>query len=73
MTKQEVVAIGKQAIEARFPGSTKGHTFGAFIITDGYWAVFIPHQDRPNPLGGGQPVAEVRDRDGKVVKVYRAK
>jgi hypothetical protein len=72
MSELEVVAVGKRAIEARFPGTTKNRTFGAFIITDGYWAVFSPHPGQTNPLKRGEPVAEVRDSDGKAVSVYRA-
>jgi hypothetical protein len=72
MSEPEVIAVGKRAIEARFPGATKNRIFGAFIITDGYWAVFSPHRDQPNPLKRGEPIAEVRDSDGKVVNVYRA-
>jgi hypothetical protein len=72
MSKLEVVAIGKRAIEARFPGATKNRTFDAFVITDGYWAVFSPHPGQPNPLKRGEPVADVRDSDGKVGNVYRA-
>ena len=68
MTKDQVVAVGTRAIEARFPGATKGRTLAPFMITDGYW------QSRSNVAvgragGGGDPVAEVRDRDGKVVNV----
>jgi hypothetical protein len=72
MSEHDVAAIGKRAIEARFPGSTKGRSFGAFRITDGYWAVFSPHADQANPLRRGEPVAEVRDSDGKVVSVRLA-
>jgi hypothetical protein len=41
MTKDQVVAVGTRAIEARFPGATKGRTFAAFMITDGYWTISV--------------------------------
>ena len=69
MTKDQVVAVGTRAIEGRFPGATKGRTFVAFMITDGHWAVSVQRGGRPRRFGGGNPVAEVRDRDGKVVNV----
>ena len=34
ITKDEVVAIGKRAIEARFLGVTQGRAFAAFMLTD---------------------------------------
>jgi len=69
MTKDQVVAVGTRAIEARFPGATKGRTFAAFMITDGYWTISVQRDGWPRRLGGSDPVAEVRDRDGKVVNV----
>ena len=69
MTKDQVVAVGTRAIEARFPGATKGRTFAAFMIADGYWAISVQRGGRPLRFSGGDPVGEVRDRDGKVVSV----
>jgi hypothetical protein len=65
MSKLEVVAIGKRAIEARFPGATKNRTFDAVVITDGYWAVFSSHPGQPNPLKRGEPVADVKGQRRK--------
>ena len=52
MTKDQVVAVGTRAIEARFPGATKGRTFVAFMITDRYG------QSRSNVAVGRAGLAE---------------
>src|SRR6266480_4586031 len=69
MTKQQVIAVGQPAIEARFPGATKDHRLVAHIITDGYWTVFFLHPGQPDRPRRGEPIAHVRDSDGKVVDV----
>ena len=73
MTKQEAIAVAVRAIEARFPGATKNRSFDA-TFQDGVWGVsgVIPNRP-PGLLGGGMPTAEIRDRDGAVLKVYFAK
>ena len=69
MTAQQVVAAARPAIEARFPGSTKNHGLVAHVITDGYWTVFFVHPGQPDHPKRGEPVAHIRDSDGKVVDV----
>ena len=73
MTKQEAIAVGMQAIEARFPGATKNWSFDA-TFDDGVWGVagILPHRP-PGLRGGGMPTAEIRDKDGAVLKVYFAR
>lgn len=74
MTKQEVIAVARRAIEARFPwAAAKHYHYDAVLQGDGIWGVGVPHPDRPGLRGGGDPNAEVRDRDGKVLKVYLAR
>jgi hypothetical protein len=72
MTTQQVVAAAKPAIEARFPGATKNHNLVAHVTTDGYWTVFFVHPGQPDRPKRGEPVAHVRDSDGKVVDVSLA-
>jgi hypothetical protein len=69
MTKQKVIAAAKKAIEARYSGATKGYPFDAVFQNNGIWGVYAPRLSR----GGGEPNAEVRDRDGKVLKIYFAR
>jgi hypothetical protein len=73
MTKGEAIAVAVRAIEARFPGATKNWSFDA-TFQDGVWDVagVIPNRP-PTLLGGGMPTAEIRDKDGAVLKVYFAK
>src|SRR5437870_11537119 len=73
MTKQEAITLAVRAIEARFPGATKNWSFDA-NFQDGVWGVsgIIPNRP-PRLLGGGMPTAEIRDRDGSVLKVYFAR
>jgi hypothetical protein len=74
MSKEQVIAVAKHAIAATFPWSTAKHyRYDAFFQADGTWGVYVPHPGQPNMLGGGDPNAEVRDRDGKVLKVYLAR
>jgi hypothetical protein len=74
MTKQEVIAVARRAIEARFPwAASKHYQYDAFLYSDGTWGVYVPHPNQPDLLGGGGPNAKVRDRDGKVLKVYLAR
>src|SRR5437867_334442 len=73
MRKQQVIAVARRAIEARFPwAAAKHYRYDAFFESDGTWGVYVPHPHQPGVLyfGGGDPNAEVRDRDGKVLKVY---
>ena len=69
MTKQQVIAAAQPAIEARFPGATKDHRLVAYIITDGYWTVFFLHPGQADRPRRGEPIAHVKDSDGKVVDV----
>jgi hypothetical protein len=74
MTKGEVIAVAKRAIAAKFPWSVDKHyAYDAFHQSDGVWGVYVPHPGQPDLYGGGEPSAEVRDRDGKVLKVYLAR
>jgi hypothetical protein len=74
MTEREVVAVGMRAIAAKFRWSVgKHYPYAAYYRSDGTWRVGVPHLDDPHLLGGGEPNAEVRDRDGKVLKVYLAR
>ena len=74
MSKREVLAVAKRAIAAKFQWSVAKHyKYDAFYQSDGTWAVYVPHPDKPDMFGGGEPNAEVRDRDAKVLKVYLAK
>src|SRR5713101_4776388 len=76
MSKRQVIAVAKRAIEARFPwAAAKHYSYDAFLESDGMWGVYVPHPHEPGVLyfGGGDPNAEVRDRDGKVLKVYLAR
>lgn len=72
MTKEEVITIARRAIEARFPWTADKHYhYYAIFHPDGIWGVGVPH--KPSRVGGGDPIAEVRDSDGKVMNVYFAK
>ena len=76
MSKPQVIAVAKRAIEARFAwAAAKHYRYDAFFENDGTWGVYVPHPHKPGVLefGGGDPNAEVRDRDGKVMKVYLAR
>jgi hypothetical protein len=73
MTKEQVLAVALPAIEARFPGTTKHRSFHAYVERPGIWGVYVPHPDRPNIRDTGDPSTEVRDRDGKVLKVHLAR
>jgi|SRR5437762_3171313 len=74
MTKQEVIAVASRAIEGRFPwAAAKHYHYDAFLQADGIWGVYVPRPDQPGLRGGGDPNAEVRDHDGKVLKVYLAR
>ena len=74
MSKGEVIAVAERAIAAKFPWSvTKHYHYDAFYQSDGTWGVYVPHPDKPDMFGGGEPNAEVRDRDAKVLKVYLAR
>jgi hypothetical protein len=74
MSKDAVIAIVKREIDSRFPWSVAKHyAYEAFLGSNGVWGVYVPHPDQPGLRGGGQPTAEVRDRDGKVLKVYLAR
>ena len=74
MSKDEVITIAKREIAARFPWSVaKRYAYDAFLQRDGIWGVYVPHPDQPGLMGGGEPNAEVRDHDGKVLKVYLAR
>jgi len=73
MSKKEVIAVAKRAISARFPWAVNRYHYDAFILEDGIWGVYVPHPGQPDLMGGGEPNAEVRDRDGKVLKVYLAR
>jgi len=66
MSKQEVIAVAKKAIERRYPGATEGYPFDAILQSNGIWGVYAPRLSK----GGNEPNAEVRDRDGKVLKIY---
>ena len=71
MSKPQVIAVARQAIEARFPWTADKHyQYDASLQSDGIWGVFVR---RPPMRGGGDPNAEVRDSDGKVLKVYFAR
>ena len=75
-SRRQVIAVAKRAIEARFPwAAAKHYSYDAFLESDGMWGVYVPHPHEPGVLyfGGGDPNAEVRDRDGKVLKVYLAR
>ena len=71
VTKEEAIAAALVAIEARFPGSARGHSFDAFV-RDGVWGVYVPPKS-PGVKGGGTPWAEIRDTDGEVLGVYLAR
>ena len=74
MSKEQVIVVAKRAIAAKFPWSAAKHyRYDAFFQSDGIWGVYVPHPEQPDMLGGGDPNAEVRDRDGKVLKVYLAR
>jgi hypothetical protein len=77
MSKQQVIALAKREIEARFPWTAAKHyRYDASLDANGTWGVYVPHPHKPGlnlDLGGGDPNAEVRDRDGKVLKVYLAR
>jgi hypothetical protein len=74
MSKSQVIFVAKREIAARFPWSVAKHySYDAFLQSDGIWGVYVPHPDQPGLKGGGEPNAEVRDRDGKVLKVYLAR
>jgi hypothetical protein len=74
MSKREVIAVAERAIAAKFPWSTEKHyRYDAFFQSDGVWGVYVPHPGQPDVYGGGEPNAEVRDRDGKVLKIYLAR
>jgi hypothetical protein len=73
MSKQLVIAIAGRAIEARFPGATAGQSLDATIRPHGIWGVFVAHRDHSGLRGGGEPNAEIRDSDGKVLRVYFAR
>jgi len=74
MSKREVIAVAERAIAAKFPWSVgKHYHYDAFYQSDGTWGVYVPHPDKPGMVGGGDPNAEVRDRDAKVFKIYLAK
>src|SRR5947207_10323596 len=77
MTNQEAIDIATRAIEARFPwAAAKHYHYNAFLQeSDGIWiwGVYVPHPDQPGLHDGGHPNAEVRDRDGQVLRVYLAR
>jgi len=74
MTDQEAIAIATPAIEARFPwAAAKHYRYKALLqINHGVWVwgVYVPLRDQPDLHGGDDPVAEVRDRDGQVLRIY---
>jgi hypothetical protein len=73
MTKEEAIAAGIKAIEARFPGATKKWSFDA-TFQDGIWGIGGIFPNRPAGLcGGGMPIAEIRDKDGASLNVYFAR
>ena len=69
MSEQQVIAAARPVIEARFRGATKSHQLVAHVITDGFWTIFFVHRGQPDRPKHGEPVAHVRDSDGKVVDV----
>ena len=72
MSERDVVAVGMRAIAAEFPWSVDKHyPYAAYYRSDRTWRVAVPYLDGPGL--GGEPNAEVRDRDGKVLKVYLAR
>src|SRR5262245_404536 len=74
MSKREVLAIAERAIAVKFPWSVAKHyKYDAFYLSDGTWGVYVPHPGQPDLFGGGEPNAEIRDRDGKVLKAYLAR
>lgn len=74
MSKAAVIAVAERAIVTKFPWSAEKHyRYDAFYQSDGIWGIYVPHPGQPDLYGGGEPNAEVRDRDGKVLKVYLAR
>ena len=74
MSKREVIAVAERAIAVKFPWSViKHYHYDAFYQSDGTWGVYVPNPDKPDMFGGGEPNAEVRDPDAKVLKVYLAR
>jgi len=74
MAQREVIAVAMRAIVTKFPWSVDKHyPYDAYYRSDGVWLVSVPHLGQPDLYGGGEPNAQVRDRDGKVLKVTLAR
>lgn len=71
MTKQKAIEIGLGAIKAQYPERIAAHSPFDAEFGNGVWSVYgtIPKGIR----GGGAPVAEVSDLDGKVLRLYLAR
>jgi hypothetical protein len=73
MSEREVVAIAMRAIAAKFPSSVgKRYAYAAYYKSEStdIWVVDVPHLDAYPGCCPGEPNAWVRDRDGKVLKVF---
>lgn len=71
MTKEEAMNVGLIAIREKYPNVPVIERSFEAKLSHGIWVVY-----RTAPkgvLGGGGPVAEIRDRDRKLIRIYLAR